>query len=257
MSERAISLFEAFRFKRKNTPVHNLDPRAKLYLAIIASALSLIFAELVPLVILLLALIPIIILAGSIREWARSMRGLVIFIVFIAVINTIFTTVTFAVAMVTRLVALMTAFSIFFLTVHPDDLAQALIQMRIPFSFAFAMSMAIRYVPTIAQEAQTIREAQMSRGLELERGNIIKRIRNFIPIIVPLIIGSIRRALSVAESLESRAFGSTKNRTYLHPLKMGGKDYAVIVILTLILVGLVYIRFFVGLPSWAYWTLPI
>jgi energy-coupling factor transport system permease protein len=149
-----------------------------------------------------------------------------------------------------------TAFSIFFLTVHPDDLSQALIQMRIPFSFAFALSMAIRYVPTIAREAQNIKEAQMSRGLELEKGNLIQKIRNFIPIIIPLIVSSIRRAIAVAESLESRGFGVFKNRTYIQPLKMKGKDYAVLITLLVLFVISVIGKFIIGLPPMLLWYIP-
>ena len=58
--------------------------------------------------------------------------------------------------------------------VHPDDLAQSLIQLRLPFEFAFAMAMATRFVPTLAIEAETIMDAQKSRGLELEEGSFLQ-----------------------------------------------------------------------------------
>jgi energy-coupling factor transport system permease protein len=151
----------------------------------------------------------------------------------------------------------MACFSIFFLTVHPDDLAQALIQLHVPFDYALAFSMATRYLPTMAQEAQTIVDAQMSRGLELQKGNIIKRIRNFIPILIPLIISSVRRAISVAESLESRAFGSTGKRTYLHELKIAKKDYFTIFLVTLAAALGIYYKFFVGFPYWVGWQIPL
>jgi energy-coupling factor transport system permease protein len=151
----------------------------------------------------------------------------------------------------------MGCFSIFFLTVHPDDLAQALIRLHVSFDFAFTISMATRYVPTLAIEAQTISDAQMARGLELQQGNMLKRIRNLIPIIIPLIISSIRRALSIAESLESRAFGSTKKRTYLKILKMAKKDYFVMLVITAAALFLIHLNFFVGLPSWALWQIPL
>jgi len=253
----AVSIFEAFKFKHKKTLIHALDPRTKLYIALVLSILSLIFVELIPLLILFLIVVPLIVIAKSLREWLRTLKGLTILILFIGVINAIFNSVNFALAMIIRLITLMSAFSIFFLTVHPDDLSQALIQMRFPFSFAFAMSMAIRYVPTIAKEAQTIREAQMSRGLEFEKGSFIQRIKNFIPIIIPLIITSIRRAIEIAESLESRGFGATKKRTYLYVLKLSIKDYIALALFTSILIVAVYFKFIVGLPWWAYWSLPL
>jgi energy-coupling factor transport system permease protein len=150
----------------------------------------------------------------------------------------------------------MTSFSLFFLTVQPDQLSQALIQMRVKFEFAFAMSMAMRYVPTLGQEAYAIMDAQRARGVELDKGNLIKRIRNIIPIIVPLIIVSIRRALSIAESMESRGFGASENRTYMEMLRFRKRDWAVVLSSLLMLSLTIYVRFFVGLPGWMLWGIP-
>jgi energy-coupling factor transport system permease protein len=127
----------------------------------------------------------------------------------------------------------------------------------VPFDFAFTLAMATRYVPTLAQETQTIMDAQMSRGLELQKGNIVKQVRNYVPILIPLIVSSIRRALSIAESLESRAFGSTKERTYLHVLRMAKKDWLAVLLITFGVVYSIYVNFFVGLPGWATWQIPL
>ncbi|MFQ6053098.1 MAG: energy-coupling factor transporter transmembrane component T family protein, partial [Candidatus Bathyarchaeia archaeon] len=87
-------------------------------------------------------------------------------------------------------------------------------------------------------------DAQRSRGLELERGSILARIRNYIPILLPLIINSIRRSLELAEAMESRAFGASRDRTNLYELKMGARDYAVLIASVLALAVAVYVRFF-------------
>jgi energy-coupling factor transport system permease protein len=150
----------------------------------------------------------------------------------------------------------MTSFSLFFLTVHPDQLSQALIQMHVKFEFAFAMSMAMRLVPTLAQEAYAIMDAQKARGVELDKGNPVKRIRNIIPIIVPLIIVSIRKALSIAESMESRGFGASKKRTYMDKLKFRKRDWAVVMISLTMLIFVTYVRLYVPLPDWLFWSLP-
>jgi len=251
------SLLEAFRFRQKDTFMHRLDPRTTLYMAFAYSLLGMLFLDIIPLLIILALLLPMVALARSLRQWLQSLRGLSMLAAFILVINTLFTSLSFAVATVLRLVVLMTAFSLFFLTVHPDDFALALIKMHIPYEFAFALSMAVRYVPTIAAEAETIRDAQMSRGLELERGNLIQRVRNHLPILIPLIVCSIRRALQVAESLESRAFGSTAKRTSLYELRLHKRDVAMILLTTLIVAVTLYITFIVGLPAWAKWQIPI
>ena len=185
------------------------------------------------------------------------MKSLSILLGFIIVFNTLLSTATnpfnYSLALALRLIALMTSFSLFFLTVHPDELSQALIQMRVRFEFAFAMSMAMRYVPTLAQEAYAIMDAQKSRGVELDKGNLITRVRNIIPIIVPLIIVSIRRALSIAESMESRGFGASEKRTYMEKLAFRRRDWAIVTISLLVLILALYIRFYIPIPQW---TIP-
>ncbi len=257
------AIFEAFRFKHKDSFIHRLDPRTTLFMAIAFSILGMVFLEIIPLLLILGILLPFIVLAKSLRQWGRSLSGLAFLGGFILVINTYFTTFSFAVSTVLRLVVLMTAFSLFFLTVHPDDFALALIKLHIPYEFAFAFSMAVRYVPTIATETETIRDAQMSRGLELERGNLIQKVRNYLPILIPIIVSSIRRALQVAESLESRAFGSTARRTSLYELQLSARD-VVMMCLTLLIVSLgLYVTFVIRiqapflLPSWFFWRFPL
>ncbi len=252
----AVNLLEAFKFKMKNTAIHDLDPRTKLYFAIIITIISLIFNDIIPLLIIFLALIPLFLIGRIFTQWLITLRSLTFLAILIIVLDTLFISFNLGVAMSIRLFVLVSAFSLFFLTVHPDDLSQSLIQMKVPFSIAFALSLAVRFVPTLALEAETIREAQMVRGLELQKGNIIRKIKNFIPIIIPLIILSIQRAMVIAESLESRGFGAQKQRTYLYPLKMKLKDYLTIIITTFIFGFLIAIIVTGGLPSWIYFRFP-
>ena len=256
------AILEAFRFKRKDSFMHRLDPRTTLYMAVGFSILGMLFIEIVPLLMILGLILPFLALARSLRQWTRSLRGLAVLAAFILVINTLFAPLSLAISTVLRLVVLMSAFSLFFLTVHPDDFALALVKLHVPYDFAFAFSMAVRYVPTIATETETIRDAQMSRGLELERGNLIRKVRNYLPILIPIIVSSIRRALQVAESLESRAFGATPKRTSLHELRLRKRDVALMVFTTFI-VGLAFYILFVApiscpglLPDWFHWALP-
>jgi energy-coupling factor transport system permease protein len=256
------AIFEAFRFKRKDSFMHRLDPRTTLYMAIGFSILGMLFIEIVPLLMVLGLILPFLALARSLRQWTRSLRGLAVLGGFILIINTLFAPLSLAVSTVLRLIVLMSAFSLFFLTVHPDDFALALVKLHVPYDFAFAFSMAVRYVPTIATETETIRDAQMSRGLELERGNLVQKVRNYLPILIPIIVSSIRRALQVAESLESRAFGATAKRTSLYELQLRKRDVALMVFTTLV-VGLAFYVVFLApistpglLPPWFHWRLP-
>jgi energy-coupling factor transport system permease protein len=73
----------------------------------------------------------------------------------------------------------------------------------------------------------------------------VKRIRNYIPILIPLIVSAIRRSMELAEAMESRCFGAVKKRTSLHALKIRSLDYLVILATILVLAGSIYIRFYI------------
>ena len=117
-----------------------------------------------------------------------------------------------------------------------------------PYEFCFAFTTAVRFVPVLADEAQTIMDAQKARGLELERGNFIKRIKNYIPLLIPLIVNAIRRSLELAEAMESRAWGATEKRTNLYVLTLKNSDYILVVLSVLMLILAVYVRFFLPVP---------
>ena len=77
-------------------------------------------------------------------------------------------------ALTLRFVVLVESFSVFFLTTSPDHLGLALEESRVPYEFAFAFTTAVRFVPVLAEEAQTIMDAQKARGLELEKGGLLQ-----------------------------------------------------------------------------------
>jgi len=152
-------------------------------------------------------------------------------------------------AMSLRFLVLVESFSIFFLTTSPDHLSLALEQSHVPYEFCFAFTTAIRFVPVLAEEAQTIMDAQKARGLELERGNFLKRVKNYIPILIPLIVSAIRRSLELAEAMESRAWGATEKRTNLYLLKMKSADYTLIIVSLGMLICSIYVRLYISVPS--------
>jgi energy-coupling factor transport system permease protein len=125
----------------------------------------------------------------------------------------------------------------------------ALQQSHIPYEFCFAFTTAVRFVPVLADEAQTIMDAQKARGLELERGNLLKRVRNYIPVLIPLIVNAIRRSLELAESMESRAWGASKKRTNLYALKLRRNDFFLAIVSVLMLILAVYFWLYIPIPS--------
>jgi energy-coupling factor transport system permease protein len=255
-----MSVFDGLKFRRVYSPIHNLDPRIKFVYVCAVFVAAILFGEILPLMVLFFMSIPFVLLAGVQKEWLRSLRGAAFLAAFIFLVNiasNFFTSgyiltavaVETAAAMTLRFVVLVESFSVFFLTTSPDHLGLALEQTRMPYEFAFAFTTAVRFVPVLAEEAQTIMDAQKARGLELEKGSFLKRIRNYVPVLIPLIVSAIRRSLELAEAMESRAWGATKKRTNLYALKLHRGDFALLAITIGVLVVSIYVRVYVAVPT--------
>jgi energy-coupling factor transport system permease protein len=255
-----MSVFDGLKFRKVSSPIHNLDPRIKFAYVIAIFVVAILFTQIIPLLALFLMQLPFVFLARVQKQWLRSLRGaafLAAFIFIINIVTTFFTNsytlplfkIEEALAMTLRFIVLVESFSVFFLTTSPDHLGLALEQSRVPYEFAFAFTTAVRFVPVLAEEAQTIMDAQKARGLELEKGGLMKRIRNYIPVLIPLIVSAIRRSLELAEAMESRAWGASKKRTNLYLLKLHKGDYTLLAITIAILAIAVYMHFFIAIPT--------
>ena len=255
-----MSVFSGLKFRKVYSPIHNLDPRIKFIYVCSIFAVAISFWQILPLLALFLLQVPFVLVAGVRREWLRSMRGaaflatiifLTNFVVAFIGAGYVFTMQSFenALAMTLRFVVLVESFSVFFLTTSPDHLGLALEQSHLPYEFCFAFTTAVRFVPVLAEEAQTIMDAQKARGLEMEKGNFMKRIRNYIPVLIPLIVSAIRRSLELAEAMESRAWGAIKKRTNLYELKMRRGDYILLILTMALIILAVYVRLYVPIPS--------
>lgn len=255
-----MSFFEGLKFRKVSSPIHDLDPRIKFVFVLVIFVLAVVFAEILPLLFLFILQLPFVLLARVGKQWLRSLKGAIFFAVLIFLMNFIVSfiyagyvvtaqMIENAFTMTFRFIVLVSSFSIFFLTTSPDVLGLALEQSHIPYEFCFAFTTAVRFVPVLADEAQTIMDAQKARGLELEKGNFLKRVRNYIPILVPLIVNAIRRSLELAEAMESRAWGATKKRTNLYVLKPKREDYLLAFITVAILAFAIYVKIFVPIPK--------
>lgn len=259
-----MSFFEGFQFRRVSSPIHLLDPRVKFLHVCSVFVIAIIFGgsinkpELLPFILLFIVQVPFVLIARVQREWVRSIRGASLLAILIFAFNLgamyiqqgwSLNLLEYSLTMMLRFVVLVESFSLFFLTTSPDRLSLALEQSHLPYEFCFAFTTAVRFVPVLAQEAQTIMDAQRARGLELDRGNFMKRVKNYVPILVPLIVGSIRRSLEMAEAMESRAWGASEKRTNFYTLKIGRTDYTLILITVCMLVIAAYVRFSVPIPQ--------
>lgn len=127
-----------------------------------------------------------------------------------------------------RLDAMVASGLIFLSTTRVEEFTVALRRLGLPFAVSFAFSLAFRFVPTFADSAYTIIQAQKSRGLDLESGGIVTRLRRHIPLMIPAIVGAIRTTPLLAMALESRGFGASQPRTEYLELRIRWPDVAVV-----------------------------
>jgi energy-coupling factor transport system permease protein len=117
-----------------------------------------------------------------------------------------------------------------FLTItRVEEIAYALGRLGVPYTVGFTLTLAFRLVPVFFDAAFTIIDAQRCRGFDLSQGNLLVRLRRYVPIIVPVFIGALRRADRMAMALELRGFNSGRPRTTWVRARVGGGDLVVAV----------------------------
>ncbi len=140
-----------------------------------------------------------------------------------------------------RFVSVVMSSSFFFLTTSPDELEHVMKWFRVPRDIVFAFVTAVRFVPVLMLDAIQIMDSQKSRGLEVEKGNPISRVRRMAPILIPLIVSAVVRSGELAEAMESRAYGSTKKTTTLYVLHIQGIDKAVSIVSIILFSAVLYL----------------
>ncbi len=235
----------------KESIVHRLDPRSKIILLILyiaavfcASALwSFLPAAGFVLLASFLSGIPI-------RIMLRSIKPLRFILILTFVLNLFFMNgenilldlgfariteeaLRTAVLYVLRLIFLVTGSSLLTLTTAPIPLTDGLEYLLRPLKvirfpaheMAMMMTIALRFIPTLLEEADKIMKAQAARGADFESGNLMQRAKAMIPLLVPLFVSAFRRAGDLAMAMEARCYHGGEGRTKLHVLRMRKTDY--------------------------------
>ena len=104
---------------------------------------------------------------------------------------------------------------------------------------AMMMSIALRFIPILLDETDKIMKAQMARGADFESGNLFKKAKSMIPVLVPLFISAFRRANDLAMAMEARCYHGGKGRTQMKPLKYAVRDLAAYGILIAYMAGVI------------------
>lgn len=132
--------------------------------------------------------------------------------------------VLFGLGMGLRVAGMVSASLIWFMTTPPQLLAESLTRLGLPYKFGMGLSLMIRFIPYISWEMTTITEAQSSRGLDLQVGNLLVRIRKYTAVFSPLFSRMFMLIQTLSVAMDSRGFGYSDRRTSLNELQWSLQD---------------------------------
>lgn len=145
----------------------------------------------------------------------------------------------YAFTMAMKLTTFLAIGTVFLSTTRIEELAYALTRVGVPYKLGFTMTLAFRLVPVFVDSALSVIQAQRSRGFRFDEGNLLQRVRRYVPVLVPVFIGALRRADGMAIALEARGFQSDRTRTSFEQYRFGKTDLACL--LTVVAVAALYL----------------
>lgn len=235
--------------------IHRTDPRIKMILMILfivfifvsQNFISLLFSSACVLAVILISKVPF-------KMYLKNMKAILPVLIFTAIINVFYgeggkvllqfwiieintAGIYKAVFMALRILLLIFISSALTYTTTPNDLTDAIESLLSPLKFiglksavhtlAMMMTIALRFIPTLIEEAEKIMNAQKARGADLESGGLIDRVKALIPILIPLLISSVRRAYDLAEAMECRCYNGGEGKTRMKQMKLSFSDFFV------------------------------
>ena len=257
-----------------NSPIHKLDPRIKIVLAMLYIVIVFLCSNVLSMALLLASAIVIVLISNiPLKIVIRSVRPILFIITFTAIINIFWTTgegdpwinlgfikvyqegVINAAFLVARIFVLIIGSSILLTyTTTPIALTDGIERLFSPLKkiglpvhdFAMIMTIALRFIPTLMEEAEKIMSAQKARGADFSNGNLLQKAKALIPILIPLFSSSIRHAIDLATAMECRCYKGGEGRTRMKILKCKTSDFVALAIIILFGVSVVCINIFVG-----------
>ena len=255
-----------------NSLLHRFDPRSKILFTVLFIAAIFLCKGLVSYGITLLILLMMIgISKVQPRVFLKGMKPVVFIVVCTAILNLFYTSGTVlwswgilkiteegiwkAGFMVLRILMLIACTLLLTYTTSPILLTDGLEKLLRPLKklnfpvheLSMMMSIALRFIPTLIQETDKIISAQKARGADFDSGNLIQKAKALIPILIPLVSSSFRRAEELAIAMECRCYHGDEGRTSLRQLRYAGRDYGLIVFSIALCAGIVVLRVVFGL----------
>lgn len=253
-----------------NSPIHKLDPRVKLFATLIYIIALFSYKGIVGIAIIVAALAVVVKLSRvPFKFMVKGLKSIIILLMFTACFSVFFTQgehtlfkygiitisdtgIINAVTMMIRLVLLIIGTSLMTLTTTPNQLTDGLEKslailnkIHVPVhAIAMMMSIALRFIPILVEETDKIMKAQMARGADFEHGNIVKRAKSMVPLLVPLFVSAFRRADDLAMAMEARCYNGGDGRTKMKPLVYGKHDRQAYLCIFVFLAAVVLTRTF-------------
>jgi energy-coupling factor transport system permease protein len=209
----------------EDSPLRRADPRTKLALSLCASLAVMLSLEKLAVFMILYALL--LLWARLLPEAARQVWRLKWVLLVLFVVDWVFVSLDLAVIITLRLILLAGAFSLFFATTTPSELRLALERFRVPYRYAFSLSLAFQSVGLLDDEWRAIREAQRARGAWSQPTgwrDLAERVRDLVALAVPAVVLTTKRAWAMTEAAYARGFDSPKRRPYQR-LALGRLDW--------------------------------
>ena len=248
-------------YYQTDSVIHRLDPRVKLAGTLVYVITLFFYKNFVGYALAILFLAMVIRLSKvPFKFMVRGMKS-ILFLLMITVLFNLFLTpgtpvvafwklhitqegTALAVSMALRLTLLVIGSSLMTLTTTPNNLTDGMEKgmgflriFKVPVhDVAMMMSIALRFIPILLEETDKIMKAQMARGADFESGNLIKRAKALVPLLVPLFVSAFRRANDLAMAMEARCYRGGDGRTKMKPLKYKGRDFTAYAILLFFMV---------------------
>ena len=252
--------------------VHKMDARVKI-LAVIAYIVAVFLFQ--PFnfvgfaVCLFFVLVSTLLAKVPLGRVLKSIKGIIFFIVLSAILQLFFNTqgtplwengfitdvgLLNAGFIILRITLIVLGASLLTLTTSPVEIADGIESLLSPLKFlkfpvhefALIMSIALRFIPTLLDETDRIIRAQKARGADFESGNIFKRAKALIPVLIPLLISSFRRADELADAMDARCYSGSKNRTKYKKMNLTYRDFLGTMFTVGLIVGVVLLNGVLG-----------
>lgn len=249
--------------------IHRLDPRSKILLLIAYIVFIFIAANYMALMLITLAsMLVVLITRISFRMYLKSMKMILFVVILTGILNLFYGSgkvlwswwvlqiteggVNNAVFVIVRIATLVLISSVLTFTTSPSDLTDAIERLLKPLSIfhvkvheiAMMMTIALRFIPVLLEETDKIMNAQKARGADLESGNIFKRVKALIPVLIPLFVSSFRRANDLAMAMECRCYNGGKGRTRMKVLHFSLADLFGLFFSLIVFAGVILCNYF-------------